>query len=315
MNNTGLIKKEMSRKIILLILLFVTTCEGFFSIDLSTINNETISRLNLTCLYYDEILINCDYCVYQFYNNGSSTTINYDCIQITNTYKSQSQRCQGFSDTTDIGYGICSPLSFELFDISILCICATNMCNNNFTTCRSSVTNQIESNSSPSVLPSIISDLSTSISCVDTIYSSDSSLNISSYCGGYTSPYIDITKCNEYVINNTVLCVFMMSEGYQYPMALTEDSYNMYLATLIYEVIQFSQDSTIEEYYNSSSSYFYVNWNTTYNNDNDTTILDSETCLCAQNNCNFNVTSCLAANRSISISIQNSATSKFFLFC
>ena len=102
----------MCRKEILLIFLFVTTSKGFLDFDLSTVNNVTKTGLNLTCLYYDFDMTGCDACVYQYYSNGTATTTMYDCIQITNSYKTVSNRCQGFIDTTDIGYGICSPLSF-----------------------------------------------------------------------------------------------------------------------------------------------------------------------------------------------------------
>ncbi|CAF4007216.1 unnamed protein product, partial [Adineta steineri] len=102
----------MLQKLFFLILFFVITCEGFMNIDQFMITNQTKNRLSLTCQYndYDNVynVTNCEYCVYQSFSNGSVSSINYDCIQITNTYKSISERCQGFSDKTDVGYGICS---------------------------------------------------------------------------------------------------------------------------------------------------------------------------------------------------------------
>jgi hypothetical protein len=305
----------MLHKIIFLILLFVTTCNGFFSINISTIIHESPSRLNLTCSYYGGIIEYCDYCVYQFFYNGSSTTIYYDCIQITNTYKSISNRCQGFSDKTDIGYGICSPLSFELFDLSILCICATNMCNTNFTTCRSSVDYQVGSNLSPSLLPSIIADLSTPISCFDTIIELNDSENASYYCAELASPYINITECNEYVINNTVLCQYVITDGLSAPLAITEDIYLMALADTISTIIQYNKSPNIEQFYNETSSYFYDYSDVTDNYVNNDSISNnsgiiSNKCFCIQNNCNYNLTTCFHANRSISVG--SNAISKLF---
>ena len=198
---------------------------------------------------------------------------------------------------------------FELFDISILCICATNLCNTNLTTCKSSADNQIKTNSAPSSLPSFMHDLSTNISCIDTTSSSDdNSSNISSYCSGSASPYIDVEKCNQYVIDNTVLCVYYAYGSTQTLTPLTADHYKMYLSTIRSTINQDSLDSSIDLYYNESSSYLYINTNLTIN-DQPRIV---KRCICASDNCNYNLATCLNSNRSISI--ENSATSKVFLF-
>jgi hypothetical protein len=57
-------------------------------IDLSKLNNGTMNRLNLTCSSGSGFEINSEYCVYQYYSNGSSSMIRYDCIRITNSYQS-----------------------------------------------------------------------------------------------------------------------------------------------------------------------------------------------------------------------------------
>ncbi|CAF3631193.1 unnamed protein product [Rotaria sp. Silwood1] len=180
-------------------LLLIGSNEGLFNGDISTVSNRTLNRLNLTCFYDDSLVANSEYCVYQFFSNGSSLRTLYDYMRVTNIYKTIAQRCTGFSNTIDVGFGFCSPLEFELFDISILCICATDMCNKNFTSCQSSVTNQLQINSAPSVLSSMVPELNTPISC----YDSSDSLNTSFYCANVASPYIDIQKCNEYTMNNT----------------------------------------------------------------------------------------------------------------
>jgi hypothetical protein len=293
----------MLYKTILFTLLYFTTCEGFYNVNISSIH----PRLNLTCYYYGLVYTDCEYCVYQFFNNGSASEVYYDCSQVTNTYKTISQRCQGFSDTTDIGYGVCLPLSFELFDISILCICATNMCNQNFTSCQSSVNYQIESNSAPSVLPSVAPAFTTPISCVDTTNLLGDSSTMSSFCAEYSSPYINVTECNEYVVNNTVLCIYISSGGNPYPFASTSDDYNLFLSGAIIGINERSQDPNIVQFYNESSSYFYVNWNETFD---DNTTLIVQRCLCAEDNCNSNLMICLNANRLIVI--ENNARSKLF---
>ncbi|UJR10825.1 hypothetical protein I4U23_015012 [Adineta vaga] len=88
-----------------------------------------------------------------------------------------SARCEGFSEGIDIGYGMCLPLPYETFDMSILCICATNLYNENLDTCRLSVHNEIQSNTAPSSLPPLLPQLKTSVSCVNSLKTSVSCVN------------------------------------------------------------------------------------------------------------------------------------------
>ncbi len=297
----------MQWRIVTLTLLYIGLSEAFFNGDLSTIVNRT-NRFNLTCYYYGNWVTNCEYCVYQYFYNGSSSTSYYDYMDTTNIYKTISQRCQGFSDKTDIGYGICSPLSFELFDISIFCICATNMCNMNLTTCRTSVSNQLESNSAPSVLSSIIPELVTPITCVDTTYQITDSLNASFYCAVLASPYIDIEKCNEYVANNTVLCMVTITDGDELSIAIPTDFSKYYLDGALGRINTFNRDPTKTLWYNETSASFYLNYNVTTINGNVSQTTHTQRCFCAEDNCNMDLTSCLNANRSIPIG--NTTTSK-----
>ncbi|CAF3725638.1 unnamed protein product [Adineta steineri] len=288
----------------LLILLLIGFSEEFFNGDVSTLSNGTALRLNLTCFYYDELVTDSEYCVYQYFYNGSSSTVLYDYMEITNIYRSISKRCTGFSDTTDIGFGFCSPLEYELFDISILCICATNMCNMNLTTCKSSVTNQLQTNSAPSVLDSMIPEIITPISCFDETYD----FNASSFCYYLASPYIDIEKCNEYTMNNTVLCMFDVIDGQTSPMAITIDYSAYYLSGALFRVNQFNRDWTSTLSYKETPGSFDINFNVTqlYNNTNITIV--RQRCFCVENYCNNNITTCLNANTTIPL--ENSAISK-----
>ncbi|CAF4145207.1 unnamed protein product, partial [Adineta steineri] len=249
------------------------------------------------------------------FSNGSVSSINYDCIQITNTYKSISERCQGFSDKTDVGYGICSPLSYETFNISTICICATDFCNTDIDSCQSSVQSQTQSNSLPSVLPSFLPQLETSISCMDSKISVSESLSVSYHCIMYQneSPYINLTKCNDYVINNTVLCLIFFDGDQSESIALTGDDYGFFLVEEIMSIYS-EQGSNIEQYYNESSSYFYIFSNATNPMDNSTLI--QQVCFCAQDNCNFNLTNCLNANRSLTVTsngIKNISNNIFYI--
>jgi hypothetical protein len=129
------------------------------------------------------------------------------------------------------------------------------------------------------------------------------------YYASSLSPYINITKCNEYVINKTVLCVYIASDDQILSLALTEDSYRMFLSNIINAMNPNNQDNSVQQFFNQTSSYFYLNWRITYAN-NSTSM--SDRCICAQDNCNTNLTNCLNANRSIAV--QNNATSKSFQY-
>ena len=137
---------------------------AFFKNSPLQLNNITL-RLNLTCVSdfgESDPFTNCEYCVYEFFNNGTDSTMYRDCIYLTNTYRLVTQRCSGFTRDSDVGYGACSPLPFEYFDIDLLCICATDHCNENFTTCKRSV----DSNPKPTVMPTPIPTLTTASSSI-----------------------------------------------------------------------------------------------------------------------------------------------------
>jgi hypothetical protein len=207
----------------------------------------------------------------------------------------------------DIGYDI--PLPFETFDKWIVCICATNMCNTNLNSCRSSVTIQIQSNSFPSVLPWIVPQLTTSISCFSTTTPSSNWLNLSSYCSSSQSAYINLTECNQHVINNIVLCLIIVSGSDVVPMALTKDKYESTLLAYIETIYYLSQDWIIGQFSNWSWSYLSINWNLTNLYD---TIFINLRCFCGENNCNSNLICCLNFNQSLSI--VNNVTSKLYSF-
>ena len=87
----------------------------------------------------------------------------YIALNITNTLLEMSnRRCQGFANDSDIGFGYCEPTPFELYNSTVLCICATDYCNRDLETCRTSVMN---SPMRPPRLPQITPRLNTTIQC------------------------------------------------------------------------------------------------------------------------------------------------------
>ncbi len=283
-----------------LLLIFLNPCENFFQnppFQLNTIRN----RLNLTCTSgFDEtdFFTNCEYCVYELITNGNDSTISYDCIYLTNSYRLVTKRCQGFTNTSDIGYGLCSRLSFEYFDMDLLCICATDLCNENLTTCQQSVDSNPNLPSLPSPIP-LLTKPSSRITCQDTPLGI---LNSTYYCVRDSTPYINMTECEEYVRNHTVLCMYLESDhgNYLTVVAVPDEDYEYVLADQIQLMQQMAVKSNVEQFYNETKNAFYVHWKAILaNRDNYTMIYNK--CFCLTNNCNMNLTTCLQSNRNINI--------------
>jgi len=261
-------------------------------LQLNTIKN----RRNLTCAsdFSDiDLYTNCEYCVYEFFNNGTDSTISHDCIYITNTYRLVTQRCTGFTNTSDIGYGLCSTLPFEYFDIDLLCICATDLCNENFTTCKQSV----DSNRNLPVLPTPIPLLtaeSSAISCHDTTLGI---LNSTYYCIRDSTPYINMTQCEEYVQNHTVLRMYLESDNGNYLtlVALPDEDYEYVLADQIHLMQRMAIKLNVKQYYNETKDAFYVQWNEILEHMDNYTMIYNK-CYCLTNDCNINLTACLQSN-------------------
>lgn len=285
---------------VFLLIILCDLCVGFFKnppLQLSQLTN----RNNLTCSSGNDadndFYTNCEYCVYEFFNNGTDSSINYDCIYITNTYRRVTQRCSGFTSDSDTGYGLCSALFFEYFDINVLCICATDLCNENFTTCKQSV----DSNPNVAVLPSPIPSLnadSGAIECVDTplgVY------NTTYYCLKDSTTYINLTQCEEYVRDHTVLCMYIESDSGNYLtlVALPDEDYEYVLADQLQSMEQMESNGDVQQFYNETSQAFYVEWNDVLENSDNRTVIYNK-CYCTTNNCNNNLSTCLQAGYKIS---------------
>ena len=274
----------------------IPSAESFFKnspLQLSSIP----SRLNLTCRsdFGDtDAYTNCEYCVYEFFSNGTDTSIYHDCIYLTNTYRLVTQRCTGFKNDSDIGYGLCAPLSFEYFDIDLLCICATNMCSENFTTCKQSVDGNPPLSALPTPMPTLTTRDS-AITCQDTPIGA---MQSTYYCVRDSTPYINITQCEEYVRNHTVTCMYIESDNGSYLtlIALPDEDYEYVLANQIAAMQQMAENLNAVQTFNETSSAFYLRWNETLLGADNYSLI-SNRCYCLSNNCNINLTACLQSSR------------------
>jgi len=275
-------------------LVLLDTYQSFFSntpFDLSTIK----SHRNLTCsndFNSIETFTDCDYCVYEYFSNGTNSVISYDCLYLTNTYRLVTKRCSGFTDSSDIGYGVCSQLEFEYFDIDLLCICATDFCNQNFTACKQSV----DTNPNLPSLPSPIALRNEKIQCNDTKLGLFDSTY---YCVRDSTPYIDMNQCEEYVRNHTVLCMYLESgdSNYLTHIAIPDEDYEYVLAEQIYRMQQMDEKPNVKQFYNETQTNFYIQWNEQDEDLNSTMIYNR--CFCLTDFCNINLSYCLQSSSSI----------------
>lgn len=289
----------------------INLTESFF--PNSPLNLNTLKpRLNLTCSSeYSESseLTNCEYCVYEFFNNGTDSIISQDCIYLTNSYRLVTKRCQGFTDSIDIGYGTCSQLPFEYFDIDLLCICATNYCNENFTTCKQSVDSNPNLPALPQPIPLLTTE-SSNISCQD---SPLGIVNTTYYCLRDTTPYINQTQCEEYVQSHTVLCMYLEAGNGSYLtlVAIPDEDYEYVLANQIELMKETIDKNNFQQYYNETTGSFYVQWKEQLENQNNDTMIYNR-CYCITNNCNFNLTTCLQSLKT-NLAIKSKIKDTFYI--
>ncbi|CAF3716259.1 unnamed protein product [Rotaria socialis] len=209
-------------------------------------------------------------------------TRHYGWIRMSRT------RCTGFSSTTtDVGYGNCTTLPYEIFlpgVLPILCICATDRCNANLSTCQASVAAYAPSPRLITAFPS----LTTHVSCQDNAaQSSGGSITFwrCLYLGSFF-PFVNTTLCDAYFANNTVMCFINTNgyiKGYTYEEYDTDLSfqwlYNQYLAAAYSPNAQFI--------YNESSTQLL--FFTTYGGGG---AIGGTQCFCTTNNCNVNLSTC-----------------------
>lgn len=294
-------------------LIVINLSESFFlnsPLDLNTIK----PRQNLTCASeYSESdsLTNCEYCVYEFFNNGTDSIISQDCIYLTNSYRLVTKRCTGFTDSSDIGYGVCTQLPFEYFDIDLLCICATDFCNENFTTCKQSVDLNPNLPALPSPVPLLTTE-SSKISCQD---SPLGLLNTTYYCFRDSTPYIDQTQCEEYVRNHTVLCMYIEADNGSYLtiVAIPDEDYEYVLTNQIQLMEEMSVKSNVQQYYNETTSTFYIQWKEILENQENYTMIYNK-CYCMTNDCNTNLTTCLQSFKEINLANRSEIKEILYIF-
>ena len=299
---------------LLLLVIAVGGSECFFNV--SSLTGDT-RRSNLTCFSSSSELknISCELCIIEFFYGGStsndSSLIRYHCAHQLNSFRRKSRRCTGFSNQTDLGYGVCSPLNYETFDVNVLCICGTDLCNENINQCRQSVVNQ--QSSLPSPLPSIVPQLNQSINCSQSILNTSTSYWKCPLAS--LSPFVNQSSCYDSFLQTLVLCEYRAYQPlhFFYPVAYSLENYEYQLDVLLGDLQQRQTNSTV--FANETDTTFFTvsTWASAEN-----ASFAIERCFCFTDDCNANLTRCLStlnssapAGNSLFFSLPEARTSLF----
>jgi len=259
------------------------TVNAFFLFNLMDI---TVTR-NITCRLNDNETSTNDfqYCairIYDGWNGTQKTTFTiYDGLWYLNTFRQFIQKtCSSFQSVlngdidTGTGSGSCIPRSFETFADLQLCICATDNCNQNMSSC----INSTISNTNISALFDFMPSLFSTVQC-------DNTLNVFSMCQEH--PFINISACEDYVRNNSVLCAVTISGTERTQISLIFENYEAFLAEAIYQVLSVSNNA-MGSSFNETETNVYDKY---FVNDVDSV----EECACTSYSlCNQNINTCLS---------------------
>jgi hypothetical protein len=220
------------------------------------------------------------------YSNIFSEFIQKRCTDDTNSWNGSI----GF----DRGCDVTQP--YETYNYVQICICATNMCNQNWTTCQQSV------NSTANIQPLI--DL---IPLLDTAIHCDDTLNASNTCT--EQPFINISACQDYVKKNSVLCTITMTGTQTIQTALIGDNYAAFLDQQIYQVKSAYSMDLVKAYTETYTNVFYE-----YTSNSLGLV---EGCVCTNYSlCNQNISTCVpqpASQGQTTNSTSGSMTSQNFI--
>lgn len=274
-------------------LLAIGSGQAFFSLSIanSSIGNAS---LNVSCYFY-QINSNVSYPSYRYcmltidadYVNGTHfTSWEYTGWSNVNPVRQwlSKRNCSGFSPSTPIGYGYCSswPYQTGVNLTSYICICNTNACNSNTSTCEASVDAIRQQGAAPTQPPAIAPILNSSISCADyslpTTYSWCNDRNFSLGFNG--------SACRDYYASQTVMCAAFYFFGFTSSIALTIRETDLALDTIVTLL---------------THNYLFVNVSASFFETNTSFLVAFSFqnfqicyCYCATNMCNINISTCTA---------------------
>ncbi|UJR09928.1 hypothetical protein I4U23_014150 [Adineta vaga] len=217
--------------------------------------------------------------------------IAYTGLRYGNSFIRIRQRCSAFQwSTSTIGSGTCTPQTqFETFSSMTLCICATNNCNQDRTTCEISISNT----STVASIDAFIPTLSEHVPCN---FTNGSSLVCTE------QPYVNSLACEQYVRNNSLLCAITMNGTQIIQTALVEADYERYLSEKVYQLKLL--------YTNNSGSQYNETTNNVYYKYSFSTTQSLEECACTNSSfCNSDMNTCALLNTQSTMTITSATAS------
>ncbi len=207
-------------------------------------------------------------------------------------------RCNGFPALTlDVGYGTCTPLPYEIFQLEILCICATTNCNANMLACSSSVGNSVNYPQynpiiSPAHMVPLVSNFTSPVSCID----DGVTLSNGSLSGTYTGCLNSVgnrTLCNVYYASHSVMCsisknIFLTMGQQRYSYIL--EKYDGAVSEAWQLIHTLARNARVQFQFAESSTALFVFLPTANGAPS-----SYYACFCTTNNCNTNLSVCTSS--------------------
>lgn len=282
--------------------LFPPIATQFFSEPVPA-SSYYVSRITLNCSDQTDTLYNGEttyenrnryskegsYCVIvivtSFDNNSTKTVIRRGATGVSNIYRNVATHQCSFSTAMDIGYGNCTPYYYQAAASIQLCICSTNYCSDNYTSCQASVNQAL---SSPPPLLPVLKPLSNTITCQDYYANYSASHNFTPIYFGCLYLIMgepDVSKCVPYIVNHAALCAvyYISTLGSYNQMAMIEGNYEEYMGSVIALVAAINDNSAIGYQYQSSTGITIISTGDSGY---------SGMCFCTTNNCNVDFATC-----------------------
>ena len=277
-----------------LFLLGIGSGQAFFPISIvnSSIGNDS---LNVSCYFYQgnsnysyPLSRYCMLTIDTDYVNGTRFTWwEYTSWSYVNPVRQwlSKRNCSGFSPSTPIGYGYCSPWPYQagVNLTSYICICNTNTCNYNTSTCETSVDAIRQQGAAPAQPPAIAPVLNSTISCADySLPTTYGNCNFRNYTPGFND-----SACRDYYASQSVMCAVSYSSFFSWSTAysIRETDRDMdYMVLWRMNNASFGNTSTNLIFETNTSFLMAI----TFSN------FQYCICYCTTNMCNINISTCTA---------------------
>lgn len=272
--------------------------------------HQAMFGLNLT---YNDSLIGNEFCFVKYVSiiqpNGTviNTTISSLSWGTNPDQRFERRRCSSgtFTSSTPVGYSACTRLPHERITMSI-CVCSTNLCNENYATCVASV--QSSQSPRPPNIGFDVPELTNLISCSQG-YQGPTYQDIYQATGLAFTAFtpLNLSQARAYAGANAVACLiyFYPPTGDRYQLALPYEDYSGYL----YLILTFKQANILRNFSEGLTNVvaqlpiLYSNGPVFAMNGASG---DHIMCFCTTNNCNQNPSTC---SNSLTVSASSSTSS------